>query len=98
MRTMVLMLIVLLTLGLGSVPAMAGEQAVTQPLPASCQPVSDVELTQLNGKAMMRTSFLGEIVRCIESKLPPSAQQEISRVVQAVNILIGRAPTRQKAQ
>ena len=97
MRTLVLVLIVLLTLGLCSVPALAGDQAVIQSLPASCQPVSDVELTQLNGKAMMRTSFLGEIVRCIESKLPPSAQQEISRVVEAVRILTGRAPTRVQA-
>jgi hypothetical protein len=97
MRTLVLLLIVLLTLGLCSVPAPAGDQAVIQPLPASCQPVSDVELAQLNGKAMMRTDLLGLAVRYVESKIPPRAQQEISRVVEAVRILTG-GPTKVPAR
>jgi hypothetical protein len=69
---MVLLLIVLLTLGLCSVPAMAGDQAVIQPLPATCQPVSDVELTKLSGRLMTRQQpDLGYIcwqVQCAVSK------------------------------
>ena len=97
MRTMVLLLIVLLTLGLCSVPAMAGDQAVIQPLPASCQPVSDVQLSDMNGRLAARPDLFQIAVRYVESKIPPRAQQEISRVVEAVRILTGRAPTRVQA-
>ncbi|MEJ2071337.1 MAG: hypothetical protein P8X65_12960 [Syntrophobacterales bacterium] len=54
MRTTAVLVILLLTLGLslGVAPALAGENAVIQPLPSACQPVSDVELSQMRGKLL----------------------------------------------
>jgi hypothetical protein len=54
MRTTAMLVILLLTLGLslGVAPALAGENAVIQPLPSACQPISDVELSQMRGKLM----------------------------------------------
>jgi len=83
MRTTVLLLIVLLTLGLGTVPAMAGDQAVMQPLPASCQPVSDAELCQLNGKGLrMSTPDLRQLTMCVYNKLPEETQGKLFQAYQ----------------
>jgi hypothetical protein len=90
MRTLVLLLIMLLTLGLCSVPAMAGDQAVIQSLPASCQPVSDEELANMKGTQLSMPSLdLRQVARCIYSKLPPEAQRDIMRVAEAIRILRG---------
>jgi len=64
MRTTVVLVIVLLTLGLYSVPALAGDNAVIQPLPASCQPVSDVELSQMRGKQLTNFNGCGQALLC----------------------------------
>jgi hypothetical protein len=88
MRTTALLVILLLTLGLsvGVAPALA-QDAVMQPLPSACQPVSDTELSQLNGK------FLGfdnvdfrQVARCIYQKLPLSEEtrSRINCVVRTV--------------
>jgi len=83
MKTMVLLLIVLLTLGLGSVSAMAGDQAVMEQLPASCQPVSDAELCQLNGKGLrMSTTNLRQLTMCVYNKLPEETQAKLLHVYQ----------------
>jgi len=74
MRTTAVLVILLLTLGLslGAAPALA-EDAVIQQMPAACQPVTDAELSQLNGK------FLGfdnvnwrQVACCVYQKLPLS--------------------------
>jgi hypothetical protein len=78
MRTMVVLVTVLLTLGLCSVPAMAGDNAVIQQLPASCQPVSDVELSQIQGKGLINfngcaQAFLCQAVRCVWANQVPDS-------------------------
>jgi len=52
MRTTAVLLILLLVVGLnlGASVALAGDHSVIQPLPSACQPVSDVELSQMRGK------------------------------------------------
>jgi len=96
MRTTVLLLIVLVTLGLGSAPAMAGDQAVMQPLPASCQTVSDAELANLNGKQYAIPSLdLRQAERCVYTQLPAEAQHDIGcavRVAKTIRTCINRAP------
>jgi hypothetical protein len=87
MRTIVVLVIVLLTLGLVSVPAMAGDNAVIQQLPASCQPVSDVELSQLSGKFGFRFD-LCQVARCIYTQLPPPTQDKITCAVRVVRTFI----------
>jgi hypothetical protein len=86
MRTTVLLVIVLLTLGLWSAPAMAGDHAVIQQLPASCQPVSDVELSQLSGKQGFSFNWC-QVARCIYSQLPPPTQQKILCAVQVARMI-----------
>lgn len=76
MRTTVVLVIVLLTLGLCSVPALAGDSPVIQQLPASCQPVSDAELSQIQGKGFINFSgcaqaFLCRTVTCIWANQVP---------------------------
>jgi hypothetical protein len=68
MRTTVVLVIVLLTLGLYSVPALAGDNAVIQPLPASCQPVSDVELSQMRGKQLTNFNGCAQALLCEKVK------------------------------
>jgi len=78
---MVLLLMVLLTLGLCTVPAMAGDQAVMQQLPAACQPVSDAELSQLNGKfAAWANTDLGKVAMCVFNKLPDDTKADLLRL------------------
>jgi hypothetical protein len=86
MRTTVLLVIVLLTLGLWSAPAMAGDHAVIQQLPASCQPVSDVELAQLSGKQGFSFNWC-QVARCIYNQLPPPTQQKILCAVQVARTI-----------
>jgi hypothetical protein len=82
-KTTVLLLIVLLTLGLSTVPAMAGDQVVMQPLPVSCQPVGDAELCRLNGKGLrMSTTDLRQLGMCFYNKLPAETQQNVLRAYQ----------------
>jgi hypothetical protein len=52
MRTTAMLVILLLAVGLnlGASVALAGDHAVIQPLPTACQPLSDVELSQMRGK------------------------------------------------
>lgn len=87
MRTTVLLVIVLLTMGLawGPAPVVAGDKAVMQ-LPQSCQPVTDAELAQLSGK--QGNSFdLCQVARCIYSHLPPNAQRKVACVVRVINCI-----------
>jgi len=90
------LLIVSVTLGLGSGPAMAGDQAVMQPLPVSCQAVSDAELANLNGKQYAIPSLdLRQAARCIYTQLPAEAQHDIGcavRVAKTIYTCINRAP------
>ena len=83
MRATGVLVILLLTLGLGwGVPAMAGDSEVIGQLPASCQPVRDAELAQLSGK---KGFDLCQVARCIYNQLPPDTQQKIGCVVQIIN-------------
>ena len=52
MRTTAVLVILFLVVGLnlGASFALAGDNPVIQPLPSACQPVSDVELSQIEGK------------------------------------------------
>ena len=72
MRTTVVLVILLLTLGLslGPAPAVAEDQAVFQQMPASCQRVSDAELSQVEGKFF---SF-NQVARCVYQRIPEQYQ------------------------
>jgi hypothetical protein len=83
MRAMALLAILLLTMGLWSAPVMAGDNTVIQQLPASCQPVTDAELSQMNGKGRISLD-LCRIAQCIYSNLPPDTQRKVACVVQVV--------------
>ena len=73
MRTTAVLVILLLTLGLslGAAPALA-EDAVIQPLPSACQPVNDVELSQISGKQFDFNINWRQVARCVYQKLPLS--------------------------
>lgn len=95
MRTMVLLVILLLTMGLWSAPVMAGDNGTIQQLPALCQPVSDAELANMNGKQFAPSLFLHRVARCISSKLPPETKQNIRcavRVAKTISTCIHGAP------
>ena len=85
MRTIAVVVIFLLTLGLsvGVAPALA-EDAVIQPLPMACQPVSDTELSQLNGKffSFDKTILIRAAFCAYKTFTPVETQQRICRVVQ----------------
>lgn len=89
MRTTALLVIFLLALGLslGPAPALAQEQAVVQSLPAACQPVSEAELSQLNGKfcCLGKINFC-QLALCISDKLPISecTRERIARVCRTI--------------
>lgn len=87
MRTTALLVIFLLALGLslGTAPALAADQAVVQSPVAACQPVSETELSQMNGKFFTfdKTTLL-QAARCIYQKLPEDTQTRILCVVRTV--------------
>lgn len=95
MRTTVLLAILLLTLGLFSAPAMAGENAVIQQSAALYQPISNADLSQMNGKLMAQPDLLQVAERLIVSKIPPSTQKELQEVCTAVRLLTGGGMTKQ---
>lgn len=82
MRTAVVLVILLLTIGLawGPAPALAEGKAVNQPLPLTCQPVSDAELTQISGKFFRFNNNLNfcQVARCVYQKLPLSEETRTS--------------------
>jgi hypothetical protein len=100
MRTTALLVILLLTLGLslGSAPALAEDQAVIQSMPVACQPVSEAELAQLNGKFFsFDSSTLFRVAFCAYRTFTPvETQQRIYRVVQAVRTCFGHGGQQQE--
>jgi hypothetical protein len=80
MRTTVVLVILLLTLGLslGPAPAVAEDNAVFQQMPASCQRVSDVELSQVEGKFFT----FNQIARCVYPRIPEQYQPCVLKVYQ----------------
>lgn len=86
MRTTVVLAILLLTMGLWSAPALAGDQTVIQQVPASCQPVSDVELSQLSGKKGCSLDFR-QVARCIYNQLPPPTQEKLCCAVRVAKAI-----------
>ena len=77
MRTTAVLVILLLavSLNLGASMALAGENAVIQPLPSACQSVSDAELSQIQGKFNGMDgcvkSFFCQVAYCFwENKVP----------------------------
>ena len=74
MRTLVILVILLLTLGLGwgSVPAMAEGNAEIQQMPLSCQPLTDAELAQFSGMNGPTTN-LCRIAHCF----PPGCPEKV---------------------
>ena len=77
MRTTAVLVILFLVVGLnlGASFALAGDNPVIQPLPSACQPVSDVELSQMRGKLMttdgcVRSFFCQAAVCFWENKVP----------------------------
>ena len=59
MRTTAVLVILMLafSLNLGASIALAGDNTVIQPLPSACQPLSDVELSQMRGTFLDSGSF-----------------------------------------
>ncbi len=94
MRTTVVLVIFLLTMGLWSVPALAGDNPGIQQAPAALQPVDDAVLTQMNGKLAARPDLCSVVERFIVSKIPPQAQKQIQTVVAVVRLLGGGGPTK----
>jgi hypothetical protein len=75
MRTTVVLMILLLTLGIsmGPAPALAENEAVLQPFPAAYQPVSEAELSEMSGKFLYFNNFdLRQVACCVYQKLPLS--------------------------
>jgi len=90
MKTTALLVILLLALGvsLAPAPALAADQAVIQALPETCQPVSETELSQLNGKfrfSFDKATLIRAAFCAYKTYTPPETQERICRVVQKIS-------------
>ncbi len=94
MKTTLLLVILLLTLGLWSVPALAGDNVVMQPLPAASQPVDDAQLSQMNGKFLKPVYDVRQAAQCLFNKLPPNVRTEIVWVAQTIRLFSKGPPVR----
>ncbi len=88
MKTTALLVVLLLTLGLsmGPAPALAADQPVLQDMPAACQPVSEAQLAELNGKffSFDKTTLLRAAYRAYKTFTPEDTQERVSRVVRTL--------------
>lgn len=88
MKTTALLVVLLLALGLslGPAPVLAAEQAVLQDMPAACQPVSEAQLSELNGKyfSFDKSTLLRAAYCAYKTFTPPDTQERICRVVQTL--------------